>query len=75
MRNLRADGGNGTLRVGRRVEPFTAVELADEAKPALIRAYLAAWAWEVGEFFDGLTADSPDADIAAVAAGFPVFRV
>ena len=75
VRNLRADGGNGTLRVGRRVEPFTAVELADEAKPALIRAYLAAWAWEVGKFFDGLTADSPDADIAAVAAGFPVFRV
>ena len=74
VRNLRA-AGTGTLRVGRRTEPFTAGELTDEAKPPVIRAYLRAWAWEVGKFFDGLTADSPDADIDAVAAGFPVFRL
>jgi deazaflavin-dependent oxidoreductase (nitroreductase family) len=74
VRNLRA-AGSGTLRVGRRTEAFTAEELADDAKPAIIRAYLKAWAWEVGRFFDGLKADSPDADIAAVAAGFPVFRI
>jgi len=40
-----------------------------------MRAYLEAWAWEVGRFFDGLTTDSPDAEVAAVAPGFPVFRV
>ena len=74
VRNLRA-AGTGTLRVGRRIESFAADELADEAKPAIIRAYLEAWAWEVGKFFDGLTADSTDAEIAAVAAGFPVFRI
>ena len=74
VRNLRA-AGTGTLRVGRRIESFAADELADAAKPMIIRAYLEAWAWEVGRFFDGLTAGSSDADIAAVASGFPVFRI
>ena len=74
VRNLRA-AGTGTLRVGKRIETFAADELADEAKPVIIRAYLEAWAWEVGKFFDGLSKDSSDADIAAVAAGFPVFRI
>lgn len=74
VRNVRA-AGTGTLRVGRRVEAFDAVELADDAKPEILRAYLRAWAWEVGKFFDGLTKDSPDADVAAAAPGFPVFRV
>ena len=67
--------GTGTLRVGRRTEAFRADELADDAKPVIIRAYLKAWAWEVGRFFDGLGKDSTDAEIAAVAAGFPVFRI
>jgi deazaflavin-dependent oxidoreductase (nitroreductase family) len=74
VRNLRA-AGTGTLRVGRRTEAFGADELTDGEKAPIIRAYLKAWAWEVGKFFDGLTADSPDADIAAAAAGFPVFRI
>jgi deazaflavin-dependent oxidoreductase (nitroreductase family) len=74
VRNLRA-AGTGTLRVGRRTEAFRADELSDDVKPEIIRAYLKAWAWEVGRFFDGLSADSPDADIAAVASGFPVFRI
>jgi deazaflavin-dependent oxidoreductase (nitroreductase family) len=74
VRNLRA-AGTGALRVGKRRETFTATELPDDAKPAIIRAYLKAWAWEVGRFFEGLKADSSDAEIAAVAPGFPVFRV
>jgi deazaflavin-dependent oxidoreductase (nitroreductase family) len=74
VRNLRA-AGTGSLRVGRRVEVFTATELADADKPAVLRRYLAVWAWEVGRFFDGLRADSPDADVAAAAPGFPVFRI
>jgi deazaflavin-dependent oxidoreductase (nitroreductase family) len=74
VRNLRAAEA-GSLRLGRRSEAFHADELADEAKPAVIRAYLAAWAWEVGRFFDGLSATSSDAEIAAAAPGFPVFRV
>ena len=48
--NLRASG-QGRLRVGRRTEPFTGVELADDEKPALLRAYLKKWKFEVGVFF------------------------
>jgi deazaflavin-dependent oxidoreductase (nitroreductase family) len=74
VRNLRA-AGTGTLRLGRRRETFSAEELPDDAKPTIIRAYLKAWAWEVGRFFDGLNKDSSDEEIAKVAAGFPVFRI
>ena len=74
VRNLRA-AGEGELRLGRRAQRFSPVEIADPDKPPLIRLYLRKWAWETGAFFDGLTADSPEADIAAAAPGFPVFRV
>jgi deazaflavin-dependent oxidoreductase (nitroreductase family) len=74
VRNLRV-AGTGSLRVGRRVETFTAHELDDDAKAEVLRAYLAEWAWEVGKFFGDLRADSPTADIAAAAARFPAFRI
>ena len=74
VRNLRAVG-EGELRLGRRSERFTPVEIADADKPPLIRLYLRKWAWETGAFFDGLKADSPEADIEAAAPGFPVFRI
>jgi deazaflavin-dependent oxidoreductase (nitroreductase family) len=74
VRNLRAAGA-GELRVGRRVEAFRGEELADDVKIPVIREYLRRWKWEVGAFFPGLSAKSPDADIAAAANGFPVFRV
>jgi deazaflavin-dependent oxidoreductase (nitroreductase family) len=74
VRNLRA-AGDGRLRVGRRTERFTAQELADDAKAVVLREYLRRWAWEVGAFFDGLSADSSEADLAAAAPGFPAFRV
>jgi len=59
VRNLRA-AGEGELRVGRRTERFTAVELADADKPPILRAYLRRWKFEVGTFFDGIGPDSPD---------------
>ncbi|WP_433795583.1 nitroreductase family deazaflavin-dependent oxidoreductase [Actinoplanes sp. CA-252034] len=74
VRNLRA-AGEGELRLGRRTETFTPVEVADADKTELIRLYLRKWAWETGAFFDGLEADSPEADITAAAPGFPVFRI
>ena len=74
VRNLRA-AGEGELRLGRRAERFVPVEVADADKPPLIRIYLRKWAWETGAFFDGLKADSPEADVAAAAPGFPVFRI
>jgi deazaflavin-dependent oxidoreductase (nitroreductase family) len=74
VRNLRAAGG-GELRVGRRTEEFTAVELADEAKPALLRAYLKRWKFEVGMFFEGVGPDASDQQLLEIAAGYPVFRL
>lgn len=74
VRNLRA-AGSGRLQLGRRFEEFTAVEVADVEKGPVIRAYLELWAMETGKFFDGLDASSSDDEIAAVAPGFPVFRI
>ena len=74
VRNLRA-AGHGELKVGRRVEAFGYEELADADKPAILREYLAAWAWEVGRFFEGIDASSTDEELLAIAPGFPVFRL
>ncbi|WP_370083973.1 nitroreductase family deazaflavin-dependent oxidoreductase [Streptacidiphilus sp. MAP12-16] len=74
VRNMRAAGG-GELRLGRKVETFRAVEIADADKPAVLREYLRRWAWEVGMFFEDVDAKSPDSRLLEIAPGFPVFRV
>ena len=74
VRNMRAVGG-GELRLGRKVEPFTAVEVADGEKTPILREYLRKWGWEVGMFFEDVTAKSPDSRLTEIAPGFPVFRV
>ena len=40
-----------------------------------LRAYLARWKAEVGVFFDGVSGDSTDDELAAVAPRHPVFRL
>lgn len=74
VRNLRT-AGEGRLRVGRRTEAFTAVEIADADKPAILRRYLERWAWEVGAFFDDIDKHASDDELLAAAPGFPVFRI
>jgi deazaflavin-dependent oxidoreductase (nitroreductase family) len=74
VKNMRAAGG-GELHVGRRVEKFTATELADADKPAILREYLRRWKMEVGVFFDGVGPDASDAQLLAIAPGYPVFRI
>lgn len=74
VRNMRAAGG-GELRVGRRTEAFTVVELADDEKPAVLRPYLKRWKFEVGVFFDGIDASASDATLREIAPGYPVFRL
>jgi deazaflavin-dependent oxidoreductase (nitroreductase family) len=74
VRNLRVAGG-GELRVGHRVEPFTATELPDGQKPMIIRAYLKRWKFEVGAFFQGVGPEAPDEKLLAIAPGYPVFRI
>jgi hypothetical protein len=63
------------LLIGRRRQGFTATELADEDKPAVLRAYLKRWKAEVGVFFDGVDANSPDAEVDRIASRHPVFRI
>ncbi|MFJ4654906.1 nitroreductase/quinone reductase family protein [Nocardia sp. NPDC088792] len=74
VRNLRV-AGTGELRLGRKSETFTAVELADADKIPVLRAYLERWGWEVGKFFEGVTKDATDAELAEIAPGFPVFAL
>jgi deazaflavin-dependent oxidoreductase (nitroreductase family) len=74
VRNLRASG-RGRLVVGRRTEEFTATELGEEEKPALLRAYLEKWKWEVGAFFGGVGPDSSEAELERIAPDHPIFRI
>jgi deazaflavin-dependent oxidoreductase (nitroreductase family) len=74
VRNLRASG-QGRLRLGRRVQPFAAVELSDQEKPPLLRAYLKKWKMEVGVFFGGVGPDSSEDELRRIAPDHPVFRL
>ena len=74
VRNLRARG-EGRLFVGRRAEPFTAVEIPDEDKPPILRAYLERWKWEVGDFFGGVGPDSTEDELRRIAPDHPIFRI
>ena len=74
VKNLRANP-EGRLLVGRRTEPFAAVELPNEEKEPLLRAYLKRWKWEVGVFFGGVGPDSTAEELARIAPDHPVFRV
>ncbi|KAA9164920.1 nitroreductase family deazaflavin-dependent oxidoreductase [Amycolatopsis acidicola] len=74
VKNLRAAGG-GELRVGRRRETFHAMELSDDDKPALLRAYLRRWKFEVGMFFNGVDAKAPEEKLREIAPRHPAFRI
>ena len=72
-RNVRADNGRLVLELGRHREERTARELPDEEKPPVLRAYLKRWKMEVGVFFDGVSAESGDAELMRIAPKHPVF--
>jgi len=74
VRNMRVAGG-GELRIGQRAEKFTATELPVEERPAVLRAYLKKWKFEVGMFFQGVGPEAPDDKILAIAPDHPVFRI
>ncbi len=74
VRNMRVAGG-GELRLGRRVEEFTATELPVEDRPRVLRAYLKKWKFEVGMFFQGVGPDAPEDRLLAIAPDHPVFRI
>jgi deazaflavin-dependent oxidoreductase (nitroreductase family) len=74
VRNIRVSGG-GRLVLGRNREDFRVSELPDAERPALLRAYLEKWKWEVGAFFGGVGPDASDEELLAIAADHPVFRI
>lgn len=75
VRNVRAADGELDLLVGKKREHRHATEIADADKVRILRAYLKRWKAEVGMFFDGVSADSTDEQIAAIAAKHPVFAL
>ena len=74
MRNIRVTH-EGRLKLGRKTETVQVEEVPDAEKPPILRAYLKAWAWEVGKFFDGVGADASDEAITETAKHKPVFRI
>lgn len=74
VRNIRVSGG-GELWVGAKRQPFKAVEVPNEEKIPILRAYLKRWKFEVGMFFQGVSADSSEEDLRRIAPDHPVFRV
>ena len=74
VRNMRVSGG-GRLLLGRRTEEFRATELPDVDRPALLRAYLKKWKWEVGQFFGGVGPEASDEELLRIAPEHPVFRI
>lgn len=74
VKNLRV-AGEGRLRLGRRTHAFSAVELTDEEKLPVLRAYLKRWKMEVGVFFGGVGPDSADEELRGIAPDHPVFRL
>jgi hypothetical protein len=75
VRNVRADGGRLTLVVGRRRKHLIAVDLIDSEKSPVLRAYLQRWSGEPGGYFHGVTAESPEEDLSAIAHLHPIFEL
>ena len=74
VRNLRAAGGEGELRSGRKVRHFHAEEVADSDKLPLLRLYMDKWSWEVKGFM-GIDADAPDEELRRIAPDHPAFAL
>jgi deazaflavin-dependent oxidoreductase (nitroreductase family) len=74
VRNIRVSRA-GRLTVGGKTEHVRVEEVPDNEKPPILRAYLKEWAWEVKQFFGGVGADAPEAELARIAPKHPVFRI
>ena len=58
-----------------RTEPVPISEVGDDGKPPLIKAYLDRWFWQVKGYVGGLTPQSSDDELRAVAPTIPVFEL
>jgi len=75
VRNVRANDGRLDLLLGRHRQHLVAREVTDEKKVEILRAYLRRWKAEVGVFFGGVDADSPEVELARIAPDHPVFEL
>jgi F420H(2)-dependent quinone reductase len=73
-RNVRAAGVVETGPRWRRRRAGVS-EVADPAKPELLRRYLDRWYWQVKDYVAGLTPESTDEQFRAVAPTIPVFAL
>jgi deazaflavin-dependent oxidoreductase (nitroreductase family) len=74
VRNVRA-AGEVEMGPRWRSRGVRAIAVDDAAKPELLRRYLDRWFWEVKGHIAGLTPDSSDEDVKAVAPTIPVFAL
>jgi deazaflavin-dependent oxidoreductase (nitroreductase family) len=74
VRNLRAAGGEGELRSGRKARPFHADEVPDADKLPLMRLYMDKWSWEVKGFL-GIDSDASDEEIERILPDHPAFAL
>ena len=74
VRNARA-AGQVELGPRWRSHDVRVSEVADDAKPELLKLYLERWYWEVNGHVGGLTPASTDEQIRAAAPSIPVFEL
>jgi hypothetical protein len=74
VRNLRC-ARTATLRRGARQEIVRAAEVADDAKPPILRAYLRRWRRIAGHYFDVVGPDVRPDELRRIAPNHPVFRL
>ncbi len=74
VRNLRVSH-EAELLLGSKVEPIRVTEVPDADRVPILRAYLKKWFFEVGVFFAGVTADSPESELTRIAPDHPVFLI
>ena len=73
VRNVRAAGGDATLRHGRRVEEVRLEEVAPERRAPVLKAYLGRA--PNARVHIPVDKDAPLTDFERVAGRFPVFRI
>lgn len=74
VKNLRAQG-SGRLRLGNQVTDFRAVELADQDKLTVLRAYMTRWWSLVAQMTTVSSPNAPDEEIRLAASMHPVFEL
>jgi len=74
VRNIRVSN-EGELQLGSKVERIRVSEVPDADRVPILRAYLKKWVFEVGVFFEGVKADSPDSELLRIAPDHPVFLI